>query len=64
MIDYSPLRSSREIVFESFNAARRSFRKRFNASVRTIAHVADNLMSRCRALSKETIPDALNLASY
>lgn len=51
-------------MFERFNAAGRSLCKRFNASVRTVAHVADNLMPRCGALCEVTITDALNLASY
>ena len=59
-----PLRPSRQIVFESFNTARRSFSERLNRSVRTIAHVADHLMSRRCPLGEETISDSLNLASY
>jgi hypothetical protein len=64
LIDYSPLRTSREIVFECFDTSRRSFGKRFNASVRTVAHVADYLMPRRCSLRKETVTDALNLTSY
>src|ERR1044072_1837260 len=64
LIDYSPLRSSHQIVLERFNTARRSLGKRFHASVRTVAHIADDLMPRCRALCKETIPDALDITSY
>jgi hypothetical protein len=61
LINYGPLRSGREIVFESLNAARRSLRKRFDTSIRAVAHVANYLMSRRRALRKEAIPDALNV---
>jgi hypothetical protein len=64
LINYSPLRSRNKIVFECLNTARQSFGKRFNASVRTVAHVANYLMPRCCSLCEETIPDALNLASY
>src|SRR6185295_19846174 len=64
LINHSPLRSSHEIVFECFNTGRRSFGKRFNASVRTVPHVANYLMPRCCSLCEETITDALNLASY
>jgi hypothetical protein len=48
-------------VFESFNAACWSFGKRFNTSISTVAHVTNHLMSRRRALGKETIPNPLNL---
>jgi hypothetical protein len=64
LIDDRPLWSSREIVFESFNTARRSFGERFNRSIRTIANVANHLMSRRCSLGKEPIPNPLNLASY
>jgi hypothetical protein len=64
VIHYSPLRSSHEIVFEGFNTARRSFCERFNGSVRTVAHIPNHLMPRGCSLCEETIPDALNLASY
>jgi len=64
MIDYSPLRSSHEIVFKGFDTTRRALGKRLDSAVRTVAHVADDLMSRCRALCKETIADALHLTSY
>src|ERR1044072_2220530 len=63
LIDYSPLRSSHKIVLERFNTTRRPFRKRFTTSVRTVAHVSNYLMPRCRTLRKEAIPDALNLPS-
>src|ERR1700741_2051706 len=59
-----PLRAGRQIVFECFNAGRRSLRKCFDAPVSTVAHVPYYLMSRCRALCKETITDALHLTSY
>ena len=64
MINYRPLRSRCEIVLERFNAVRRSFRKCLYAAVRTIAHVTDDLMSRRRALRKETITNSLHFASY
>jgi hypothetical protein len=64
LIYYRPLWSSREIVFESLNTAHWSFDERFNRSIRTIAHVANHLMSRRCSLGKETIPNSLNLASY
>jgi hypothetical protein len=60
LIDYRPLRSSRKIVFESFNAACRSLSECFNTSISTVAHITDNLMSRRCSLRKETIPDPLN----
>jgi hypothetical protein len=64
LIDYGPLRSSREIVFESFDAACRSLRECFNTSIRAVAHVANYLMSRRCSLREETIPDTLHVASY
>src|SRR5687768_9598942 len=64
LIDYSPLRPGRKIVFESFNAVRRTFNKCFYTSIRTVAHITHNLVSRCRTLRKETIPDALHFTAY
>jgi hypothetical protein len=64
LIDYSPLRSSGKIVFKGFDTTRRAFGKRLDSAVRTVAHIADNLMPRCCSLCKETITDALNLTSY
>src|ERR1700754_4669081 len=60
VIDYRPLRPGRQVMFESLNTARRSFGPRFNTSIRTVAHVSNYLMSRRRALRKETITDALH----
>jgi hypothetical protein len=51
-------------MFESFDVLCGSFRKRFNRSIRTIAYVADNLMSSCGALRKKSIPDPLNITTY
>jgi hypothetical protein len=63
LIDHGPLRSSREIVLESFNAPGWSFSERFNTSIRAVAHITHNLMPCCCSLREETIPDALNLTS-
>jgi hypothetical protein len=49
-------------MFESFNITRWSFGPRFNTSVRTVAHVPNNLMPRRCALRKETITDSLHFA--
>jgi hypothetical protein len=49
-------------MLESFNAARRSFRKRFHSPVGTVAHITHNLMPRRRALRKEAISDSLHVA--
>ena len=51
-------------MFESFNAARRSLGECFNRSVRTVAYVPYNLMSRGCSLRKEPVPDSLNFALY
>lgn len=64
MIDDRPLRPSREVVFESFNTARRPFGKRLNAAIRTVAHVPYHLMSRRRALRKKTITNSLHFTTY
>src|SRR6476646_2494725 len=64
LIHYLPLRSGRKIVFESLDATRRSFSKRLDASIRTVAHVTDNLMTRGRALGKETITNSLHFTSH
>src|SRR6185369_1321856 len=52
LIHYRPLRPRRKIVFE-----------RLDASIRTVAHVTDNLMTRRRALRKETITNSLHFTS-
>lgn len=62
MIDYGPLRPRRQILFESFNIVRRSFGPRFNRSVRTVAHVTDDLVPRRRTLCKETVTNSLHVA--
>lgn len=64
LVHHRPLRSGSEILFESFDAARRSFHERFDRTIRTVAHVTNNLMSRRGALREETIAHSLNLASY
>src|SRR6185503_21297069 len=64
LIDDGPLRSGGEIVFECFDAVRRSFGQCFYRPVRTVAHITDDLMSRRSTLCKETITNALHFASY
>jgi hypothetical protein len=64
LIDYCPLWASNKIVFESLNAACRSFSKRFNRSIRTVAHVTNHLMSSGCALRKEPVPNSLDFPSY
>jgi hypothetical protein len=49
-------------VLESLNAACRSFSKRLNTAISTVAHVANNLMPRRCSLREEAIPDSLNVA--
>jgi hypothetical protein len=63
LIDYRPLWTRRQIVFERFDAISRSFRKRFDTSVRTVTHVTDDLMARGCALRKETVTNPLHVAS-
>ena len=50
-------------MFESFDATLGSFRQRFNGTVRTVAHVTNNLMTRRRALRKKSIPDSLHVTA-
>jgi len=64
MIDHGPLRPRRQIVFERFNSMLRSFSKRFDATIRTVAHVTDNLMPRGRALREKTITNSLHFSAY
>lgn len=64
LIDYRPLWSRREIMLECFDAVRWSFRERFYASIRTVAHVANDLVSRGRALRKEAVTNSLHITSY
>jgi hypothetical protein len=64
LIDYGPLRARRQIVFESFNTIRGSFRKRFHTAIGAVAHVTNNLMPRRRALGKETVANSLHVTAY
>jgi hypothetical protein len=63
MVYHSPLRAGHEVVLESLNTVRRSFSKRFDRSVRTVAYVSDNLMSRRCSLRKETIANSLHITA-
>jgi hypothetical protein len=51
-------------MFESFDVVRRSFCKRLNGCVIAVANIANNLMTCCRALRKESIANALNITPY
>jgi hypothetical protein len=51
-------------VFELLDTVGGSFSERFNGSVRAIADVANNLMSRRGSLSKEAITHSLHLSTY
>src|SRR6478672_5251902 len=51
-------------MFESFDVVRWSFCKSFDRSIIAVANVANNLMTCCRALRKESIADTLNITSY
>jgi hypothetical protein len=64
LIDCRPLRPRHQIVLEGFNAVGRPFSECFNRSIGTVAHVPNNLMSRGRALRKETITNSLHFTSY
>jgi hypothetical protein len=63
MVYHSPLRAGHEVVLESLNTVRRSFSKRFDRSIRTVAHVPHNLVSRRCSLRKETITNSLHITS-
>ena len=64
LIHYRPLRPRRQVLFESLNTAGRSFSPRFHTAIRTVAHVAHDLMPRRRTLREEAIPDALHVTLY
>jgi hypothetical protein len=51
-------------VFKLFDTVGRTFSKRFNSSVRAIADVANDLMSRRSSLSKEAITHSLHISAY
>jgi hypothetical protein len=63
MVHHSPLRPGHEVVLEGFNTVRRSFSKRFDGSIRTVAHVPDDLVPCRCSLRKETITDSLHITS-
>lgn len=50
-------------MLECFNIRRRTFGQHLDATVFEVLHIADHLMPRGRALRKETIADALHVAS-
>ena len=56
-------RARRKIMLERFDLRGRAFRERFHAPVGKILHISDNLVPRRRALRKETITNALNIAA-
>lgn len=63
MVDSTEARAGCQIVFESFDFGDGTFCERFNAAVRKVLHVADDLMSRRRALREEAIADALHVTA-
>src|SRR5437667_7310419 len=52
-----------QVVLEQFDVRRRAFGERLYAAVIEVLHITNHLMSRGRALRKETITDALDVAA-
>ena len=63
MFDTAKARASGEIVLESFHLRSRTFRQSFDASIIQVLHITDNLMTRGRALRKETKADSLHITA-
>lgn len=60
VLDDGEAGACREVQLESFDALSVSFGQRFDAPIRQIAHVAQNLMAGGGTLRKEAIADALH----
>lgn len=63
LLDARELRACCDVVFESLDGFERPFGMDFDATVREVAHVSDNLMTRGDALREEAKTDALNFAA-
>ena len=63
VIDAAKTRARREVMFKSFDLCRRAFDESFDAAVRKILHVSNDLMPRGCALREEAIADALHFAA-
>lgn len=63
LVHHRPLRAGRQILFERFHAARRSFSQRFDRTVFAVANIPDNLVSGRGALREEAIPDSLHFST-
>lgn len=60
VLDGAECGAGRQLVFECFDAFTRTFGDRLDATVGQVAHVADDLVPRRRALCKEAKADALH----
>src|SRR5262245_20867063 len=63
LIYHGPLRTGSQIVFERFDIVGWAFRQRFHGAVRTISHVANDLVTSGSALGEEAIADALHISA-
>jgi hypothetical protein len=63
VLDARVLRPRRDVVLESFDAFLRPFGEDFDAPVREVADVADDLVARGDALREEAVADALHIAA-
>ena len=63
MIDASESRTGRQIMFEGLNFRGQALGQSFDAAIRKILNIADDLMPRRRALREETIADTLHIAA-
>ena len=62
IIDPTEARPGCEIVFEGFDLRSRPFGNCFDATVRQVLHVPDDLVPRRRSLCEKAITNALNVA--
>jgi hypothetical protein len=63
LFDAGVLGAGGDVVFEAFDALGRAFGKDFDAAVRKVADVADDLMVRGHALREEAESNALHLTA-
>ena len=63
MINCREARTGSQFVLERFNIPRGTLGQSLDAAISQIFHVTNNLMSRGRALCKETKPDTLHVTA-
>ena len=63
LLDARELRARRDVVLETLDAFGRPLGEDFDATVREVADVADDLVARGDALCEEAVADALYVAA-